>query len=632
MPPPSGAFEDGGGEGYRFMKVKRAVKRVGRMIVPLVCWASQAFCGTLLFEDYETGQRVGSSPVRASEVRPVTPAARLFTRVVDGCENAAGTGKGVRLFDNDSSSGAGCRLEYNIGSHALGQCSAVRVDFSFAALTTAASGDGLKVSVGEYGVRQTSGSVRFMDCRLNADGTVDFASGSGPDRLGNALLSSNNTMSIFINDLDARTVTYTGPDGTTNTRTANSVAYWLNGSRVLNTLLENRTTANGTVFSSSNNIGRISFVSGSADYGLDYVIDDLAVSALSDVTPEPPARLHTLFQDHMMLQRDMDTPVWGRATPGLTVEVLLDDVPAGSAVADAQGDWMVRLAPHVNDGGKSHELAIRVSNEVQQVISDVIFGDVYLCSGQSNMEWKMSRSAGFPEAYADDDYPLIRHVDIARGKWASALDEPYYGQPWTTANPSSIANFTAVGYLFAKEIHARTGVPIGLLHSSYGGQRIKCFLNPAGIERVPELAGFRRHAEEGGVKEVSSIYNGQIAPLVPFGICGILWYQGETDRFDPVQYEEKMVALMRGWRAAWGRDDLPFYYCQLPHCNREGFYLIRDHQLRALSEPGSGMAVLIDVGDDTNIHPANKQDPGFRLAQWALADVYGCNVVCSGPI
>ncbi|MCH7225900.1 sialate O-acetylesterase [Haloferula sp. A504] len=589
----------------------------------------------LVSEDYETGQTVGELPSGATVVLPGTPTDFISTLIIDSGSNAAGSGNGVRLWDNSTVSGAGVRLGYDLVGSAAEQLSAVRIDFSFAPLSTSSSGFYVSASVGEFGVSQSSSTKRFLDCRLYADGTIDFISSTGPDSTNNPLLASSNTLSIFVNDDDSRSISYAAPDSSTRSLGANSVAYWLNGALKLETAMEDRTTAAGTVFNSSNNIGRFSFASLSTAYGLEFAIDDLVVTAL-----EEAARFHNLFQDHMVLQRDLAVPVWGFAAPGTSVEVLLDDAPAGSAVADANGRWTVHLAPQAHDGGLSHELKLMASGEVVQTVSDVIFGDVYLCSGQSNMEWEMDLVAGFADEYADDNNPHIRHIAIERTMSPTPLDEPVIEHAWATTNPADIPDFTGVGYLFAREIHARTGVPVGLLNSSHGGQGIRKFLNSEGVAAVPELAGYLANAEQGGVNEFAQVFNAQISPLLPFGICGFLWYQGESDRHGPIQYEEKMRALMRGWRAAWGYGDLPFYYCQLPHFFRDtdinypetGYPLIRDGQLRALTEENSGMAVLIDVGEDDNIHPTNKLDPGFRLAQWALAGIYGANVVYSGPV
>ncbi|MGE4490660.1 MAG: sialate O-acetylesterase, partial [Kiritimatiellales bacterium] len=348
--------------------------------------------------------------------------------------------------------------------------------------------------------------------------------------------------------------------------------------------------------------------------------------------------VHSLFQDHMVLQRDMDVPIWGRVTPGMEVAVQLDGVLVGPAVADVNGNWLARIGSHAADGGIAHVL--QVSSGTQSIqLRDVVFGDVYLASGQSNMEFPMTGfSAGAAVGYSAerasaDSFPLIRHVAVSRASAETVQDEPPLRINWTKCSSASLGSFSAVGYFFAKNIYEETGVPVGLLFSAWGGRRIERFLSPSGVEAVPELAGLRQYQEEGGITNVYNIYNAMIASLIPYGLRGVIWYQGESNGNDGNLYRYKMQALARGWRKDWGQGDFSFYYVQLAnHGISASWPVLRETQLLALSETNSGMAVTIDIGNDGDIHPLNKSDVGSRLARWALVKDYGREKVFSGPL
>ena len=382
--------------------------------------------------------------------------------------------------------------------------------------------------------------------------------------------------------------------------------------------------------------------SGSDDYA---AADNIRTASTWEEISRPvvlPLSVHALFQDNMILQRDLNVPVWGWITPGEEVTVKLDGVSVGTAIADANGRWETRLGPHAHDGGQPHVLEISSGDQAIQ-FSDVVFGDVYLASGQSNMEVTMSYDgygSGGPitgystELLTADSFPLIRQVGVSRDASATPLDEPLLKMNWTKCSQSSLGSFTAVGYFFAKKIYQETGVPVGLLFSAWGGMKIERFISLSGMEQVPELSAMRQQQEDGSVTNLYDLYNAMIAPLMPYGIKGAIWYQGEANGYDGGDiYTFKMQALMRGWRQDWGLGDFPFYYVQLANYqNSLDWPAIREAQTFALSETNSGMAVTIDIGNDTDIHPRNKVDVGDRLARWALAKDYGQDVVYCGPL
>ncbi|NOU36317.1 MAG: hypothetical protein HOO88_06070 [Kiritimatiellaceae bacterium] len=345
---------------------------------------------------------------------------------------------------------------------------------------------------------------------------------------------------------------------------------------------------------------------------------------------------HSLFQDHMVLQRDMNVPVWGLAASGAVVTVQLDDVEVGTATADQTGRWQAWIGSHAHDGGQSHTLRISSPGERDILFSDVLFGDVYLASGQSNMYLPISGGiTARAEEVAAANYPLIRYLQVRTNAVVTKLDEPIIQYGWRLCSPATVSDFSAVGYFFARSMYLNTGVPVGLLACAWGGQKIERFIAPDGLTMVPEVAGLRQNLGQGGLTGFHDIYNAMIAPLIPYGVRGAIWYQGEANSSEADFYRFKMMALVRGWRQAWGQGDFPFYYVQLSTWTTGVDWPgMRSAQRRFLSETNTGMAVTIDTGNDgaVNIHPFNKQDVGFRLAQWALKKEFNQSVVYSGPI
>lgn len=340
-------------------------------------------------------------------------------------------------------------------------------------------------------------------------------------------------------------------------------------------------------------------------------------------------RLPRIFTADMMLQRDQPIRVWGWAEPGEEVTVSL--APAEAATkADAQGRWGVELPARA--AGKNLELVVTGRNTLR--LGNVVIGDIWLCGGQSNMEWVMGQSDAADDI-AKADLPDIRRIKVEHVQSAVAEDDTPTATPWQVCSPATAGGFTAVGLYFARDVQAATGVPIGLLDDNWGGTPIEPWIPPAGRELVPELA------DAGGY---GSMYHAMIHPLARFPIKGFLWYQGESNGGEGDSYRHKMHALVRGWRQAWGRDDLPFYFVQLASFQNpsddpaggDGWARVREAQRHSLEIPRTGMAVTIDtvpLAARDDIHPRNKLDVGGRLARWALHHDYGkADVVPSGPL
>jgi sialate O-acetylesterase len=388
------------------------------------------------------------------------------------------------------------------------------------------------------------------------------------------------------------------------------------------------------------------------------------------------------FTDNMVLQRDKPAPVWGWAEPGEEVTVEFAGQKK-TVTADEHGRWMVRLdAMEASAEGR----VLAVGESVK--LSNVLVGDVWLCSGQSNMAMTVNRVRNAKEEIPSAKFPLIRHIRIPNVTAGSPRDDTRAkGMKWTVCSPNTAPGFTAAGFFFARKLHRELEIPIGLLHSSWGGTMIEPWTAPEGFAMVPELKALSdrlkpvlpnteegRAAHDRALKDVrkwvgdaekaleakrafpplprvpsvpadsrapTAIYNAMIHPLIPFAIRGAIWYQGESNGREGKSYFHKMQALTGGWRALWKQGDFPFYFVQLASFQKptdvaaggDGWAMLREAQRKSLSITNTGMAVIIDIGEARDIHPKNKQDVGLRLALWALAGEYGRkDVIPSGPL
>ena len=411
-----------------------------------------------------------------------------------------------------------------------------------------------------------------------------------------------------------------------------------------------------------------------------------ALSARAEVT------VSAIFDSHMVMPRDVAVPVWGRAAPGEAVSVSFAGQTV-SAKADAAGDWQVVLKP-LALATEGRDLVVTGPSNTN-VFTDVVVGDVWLCSGQSNMEMPMSWGVYDANKFKEEsvNLPCVRRFRMRR------LPSPVPGAPptlrpgpehfaipvdysWAVVS-NALPNVTAAGFFFARKVNMETGVPIGIVDNGWWASRIEPFIPHEGFGMVPALAKFhenlakshpeteagravlaktiagaRRWADEvekaiaeGGTvlrqpptmpenPNFSDKYNAVIAPVTRLPIKGAIWYQGCANAGDGDIYIDKMEALVLGWRKAWGYD-FPFYYVQLASYNPAknetaaggtGFAAIRDVQRRAMRIPKTGMAVAIDIGEPNEIHAKGKFFVGERLALWALAKDYGRDVIFSGPL
>lgn len=389
-------------------------------------------------------------------------------------------------------------------------------------------------------------------------------------------------------------------------------------------------------------------------------------------------RLPEVISNNMVLQKDIPLPIWGWAAPGEEVTVTLG-ASSVKATADAAGKWKVVL-PAIKTAGGPHEMIVKGKNELK--VGNILVGEVWAGSGQSNMQWNVLQSTNAPQEVAAAKFPKIRLFMIPLVPAGTPSEQ--VGARWVECSPETVGGSSAVLYFFGREIHQKLDVPVGLITTAWGGTRIQPWIPPQGYTAIPELEGEKNemlgmlngfadqlvgyaNAVKGYTERLKTtkpgeavpvppgsppahplnnnyqhtgLYNGMIHPIVPFGIRGFLWYQGESNNGQGMHYYQLQRGLIEGWRSVWnqeGNRDFPFLFAQLAPFNYGGDPTrlpgIWEAQTETLKVKNTGMAVLTDITTLNDIHPPNKQDVGRRLALWALANTYGqANLVYSGPL
>ena len=346
-------------------------------------------------------------------------------------------------------------------------------------------------------------------------------------------------------------------------------------------------------------------------------------------------KLAPLFQDHMVLQRDARVPVWGWAAPGATVRVTIAGQTA-TTTANPDGAWQVKVGPF--EAGTALTFTAASDNETLS-ITNALAGDVWLCSGQSNMQFGLGRSSNGTAEVAAANFPAIRVFSVANT--TAADPQRTVVGAWQVCTPQTANRFTAVGYFFGRELNRDLKVPIGLIQSSWGGTRAEAWISREALSALPAYTNEVAQAAGEGPNRVNTLYNGMIAPLLPYRLRGAIWYQGEGNADRAAQYRGLLAVLIADWRARFDSGAFPFGIVQLANFKaaqtdpgeNSGWANLREAQtLVAQTVTNCGLATIIDIGDADDIHPRNKQDVGRRLALWALHDVYGRNVEFSGPV
>ncbi len=387
-------------------------------------------------------------------------------------------------------------------------------------------------------------------------------------------------------------------------------------------------------------------------------------------------KLPAIFGNHMVLQQKQADKVWGKADPGEEVSVSIAG-QTKSTKADADGKWMVTLEPM--PAGGPHELTIKGKNTLSY--SDVLVGEVWLCSGQSNMQWNLGSSFDADIESLAANLPKIRMIRVPSVGTQAPKDD--FQGSWSVCTPSSARGFSGVGFFFGRQLYETLNVPVGLIDDSWGGSACEAWIRRDLLEKddfykpmmdrwekiekdLPEaqkryeeaIAKWRKAADEAkaegkqppnrpgnpndlmnGNSRPANIYNGVLKPTIGYGIKGVVWYQGESNAGRAYQYRQLFPLMIKAWREEWGIGDFSFYWVQLadflpekPEPGESAWAELREAQTMTMAQlPNTGQAVIIDLGEAKDIHPRNKLDVGKRLARWALAKDYGIDIPYQSP-
>jgi len=329
--------------------------------------------------------------------------------------------------------------------------------------------------------------------------------------------------------------------------------------------------------------------------------------------------LPSVFSDHMVLQAGLATPIFGTAAPGEQITVEFNSQKK-TCTTDKDGKWLVKLDPM--KAGGPFELRVKGKNAL--TFTDVLVGEVWLASGQSNMRFPLSKATDAQVEMARADFPQIRY---------------FMGNQWVVCSPQSCSNFSATAYFFAVAIHQRLKVPVGIIENAVSGAVAQTFVRKAVFDADPELLkAVSQHKHDTGAN--GSNWDTGFAPIVPVGIKGALWFQGEGNRDYPVTYRRLLAALITDWRKQWGQGDFPFLICQLTGVQErkpepwEGKdCALREAQLKVTQAvPNTALIVTCDLNEGTDVHFPNKKPCGQRCAVAARALAYGEKIEYSGPI
>jgi len=353
--------------------------------------------------------------------------------------------------------------------------------------------------------------------------------------------------------------------------------------------------------------------------------------------------LSPLFSDNMVLQQKDKVALWGKSLAGKTVVIITSwNQKKYTATADETGSWKVTVATPKAGGPYN----ITFEDGETTTLKDVLIGEVWICSGQSNMEMGLEgfgKVKNFKEEVAAANHPTIRLLKVEKTTSTQALTEAKFAEGWQVCSPKTVPQFSAVAYFFARNIQQHHNVPIGLIQTAYSGTPAQSWVSGQALEAIPQYDSVVKTVSKtaGSPKDAhipSVLFNAMISPLIPCGIRGVIWYQGESNDKKAQQYKTLFPLLIKDWRNRWNKE-FPFYYVQLANFTEvkadpveSTWAELREAQLQTLKVPNTGMAVAIDIGEAKDIHPKNKQDVGMRLALIARSKVYKEKLPYSGPI
>jgi sialate O-acetylesterase len=352
---------------------------------------------------------------------------------------------------------------------------------------------------------------------------------------------------------------------------------------------------------------------------------------LSSAVLHAEVKPNILFTDGAVLQREQNVPVWGTANDGEKVTV---EFAGQTATATAQGGkWKMELKP-LEAGGP---FSMKISGENEVTVNNLLVGEVWVASGQSNMEWTINASFQPEVEKPKANFPQIRMITAKKVASLTPLDE-VQGK-WQECSPETVGGFSAVAYYFARDLHAKLGVPVGIISTSWGGTPAQAWTSADGFEGQPELKGYADQLkaaealpEKGHQNFPAALYNAMIAPVVPYGMSGVIWYQGESNAGQSKQYQTLFPAMIADWRAKWKLGDFPFLFVQIAPFKGQPPEIREAQFLTLAKSKNTAMAVITDYGDANDIHPKQKEPVGNRLSLAARALAYGEKIEYSGPL
>jgi len=379
-------------------------------------------------------------------------------------------------------------------------------------------------------------------------------------------------------------------------------------------------------------------------------------------------RLNNIFSNHMVLQRQIENPVWGTADAGEKISVSFAGLKY-STITDKDGTWKIKLMPM--EAGGPYLMTVTGKNEI--TVSDILIGEVWVCSGQSNMQFGISAMDNSEVEIASANCPQIRLLRVPQV--GNPVPQSDIDAEWKVCSPDNVTDFSAVGYLFGKRIHDAVGVPVGLIHNSWGGTPIEAYIPRDVMDTCSACADLLHRFDEKmkvytdetlkqeqkeydewlaagkpgakkwppadqriANKRPANLYNAMVHPIEGYGIRGAIWYQGEANASNPTLYRTLFPMMINAWRDRWGQGDFPFYWVQLadyqpenPQPQESNWAALREAQTLTLALPNTGEAVIIDAGEGRDIHPRDKQTVANRLVRHALVNDYGYKMFAGSP-